>query len=150
MKVIFLDIDGVINYDDTNATAPSGAMGVSNSRIELLKQIVDVTGAKVVLASTWRYDRPCGRDYQYLVRKLKNNGIVVFSHTPDISSPRRGMEISAWLGRHPDVDGWVVIDDVRFSDFDRGEFAGHLVITDTKYGLTQSDVDKAIAILNGD
>lgn len=150
MKVLILDIDGVLNYDNTNATAPSGALGVSNSKIQLLKNIIDVTNAKVVLSSTWRYDRPCGKDYQYLVGKLKDSGIVVYSHIPEISSVRRGLEISAWLARHPDVEGWVVIDDTKFSDFDRGEFAGHLVITDSKQGLTDADVSKAIEILNNE
>lgn len=148
MKVLIADVDGVLNYDKTNATAPSGALGISNSRIKLLKQIIDATGAKVVLSSTWRYDRPCGKDYQYLVNKLKDNDIAVYSHIPEISSARRGLEISAWLARHPDVEGWVVIDDVKFPDFDRGEFAGHLVITDSKFGLTEDDVEKAIEILN--
>ena len=148
MKVLIADVDGVLNYDKTNATAPSGALGISNSRIKLLKQIIDATGAKVVLSSTWRYDRPCGKDYQYLVNKLKDNDIAVYSHIPEISSLRRGLEISAWLARHPDVDGWAVIDDVRFPDFDRGEFAGHLVITDSKLGLTEDDVEKAIGVLN--
>ena len=139
-----------MNYDDTNATAPSGALGVSGSKIQLLKQIVDATGAKVVLSSSWR-DDVIGKDYNYLANKLYHDGgISIYSQTPVISCSRRGMEISAWLGQHQEVTDWVVIDDIRFTDFDRGEFAGHLVITDTKYGLTQFDVDKAITILNGD
>ena len=147
-KYIMLDVDGVLNCDSTNATAPSGAMGVSDNKIKLLKKIIDVTNAKVVLSSTWRYDRPCGKDYQYLVNKLKDNDIAVYSHIPDISSVRRGLETSVWLARHPDVEGWVVIDDIKFPDFDRGEFDGHLVITNYKYGLTEDDVEKAIRILN--
>lgn len=148
MKVLLIDVDGVLNNDNTNATAPSGAMGVSDSKIKLLKQIVDATGAKVVLCSSWKNDID-GKDYNYLSNKLYHKGgIKIYSQTPNISSSRRGLEISAWLAQHPEVTNWVVIDDIRFSDYDRREFAQHLVITNTKYGLIENDVEKAIEILN--
>lgn len=102
------------------------------------------------MSSTWRYDRPYGDDYLYLVGKLYNHGISIYGYTPDIHILKRGMEISAWLGTHPDVDSWIAIDDIDFSDFGRNEFSGHLVITDPDYGLTQNDVEKAIRMFNNE
>jgi len=55
MKVIFLDFDGVLNsvkYDrkrDWNKLT-----FIDESRLPLLKQIVDSTGAVIVLSTTWR------------------------------------------------------------------------------------------------
>lgn len=60
MKVIFLDIDGVLNsVEDCRKShwtmkAPSGVFGVSKTRIKLLKKIVDATDAKIVLISSWK------------------------------------------------------------------------------------------------
>lgn len=149
-KIIFLDIDGVLNGNDTDTFAPSGAIGVSDNKISLLKNIIDATGAKIVLSSTWRYDRPSGKDYQYLRNKLSEHGISIYDYTPDIHSPRRGMEISSWLAKHPEVDNWIVIDDIEFSDFGRNEFYGHLVITNPHCGLTEADIEKAIGIFNNE
>ena len=55
MKIICLDIDGVVNGLDTKERI-NGIIGVEQSKIELIKQIVDATGAKIVLSSTWRID----------------------------------------------------------------------------------------------
>ena len=54
MKVIFLDIDGVLNSMSCKATI-EGFDFVEDEKVALLKEIIDLTGAKVVLSSTWRY-----------------------------------------------------------------------------------------------
>lgn len=150
-KIIFLDVDGVLNDDTTNAVAPSGCVGVMDSKVKLLRTIIDLTGAKVVLSSDWKLCEPGNRDYQYLENKLwYKGGIRIYGKTPDIDWRRREQEILAWLGQHPAVTSWVVLDDIRFDDFSRLEFAGHLVITDYKVGLTDSDALKAIKILRGE
>ena len=59
MKVIFLDIDGVLNCGTTTELTKTGDRFVENKFIERLKKIVDETGAKVVLSSDWRYDTWC-------------------------------------------------------------------------------------------
>ena len=150
-KIIFLDIDGCLNCDSAKALAPSGALGVMDSKVKLLRTIIDLTDAKVVLSSDWRLCEPENRDYQYLENKLwYKGGIRIYGKTPDIDWRRRGQEILTWLGQHPAVTSWVALDDIMFDDFSRPEFSSHLVITDYKVGLTDSDALKAIKILRGE
>ena len=61
MKVIFLDIDGVLNYMDfwykrRLEFEKTGKFGPSfdEEKIKILSEIVSETGAKIVLSSTWR------------------------------------------------------------------------------------------------
>ena len=59
MKVIFLDIDGVLNCKKTRPThANSHTWSISVCLVRF-KRLLEKTGAKVVLSSTWRYD-PAG------------------------------------------------------------------------------------------
>ena len=57
IKVIFLDVDGVLNSDRTVRKTQSGYTFVDNRQMKNLKHIINMTGAKVVLSSDWRYDR---------------------------------------------------------------------------------------------
>ena len=62
MKVIFLDIDGVLNTSKTfidiyNEYQKTGhkRLEIDLFRLEFLKSIVDSTGAVIVLSSSWRF-----------------------------------------------------------------------------------------------
>ena len=146
-KIIFLDVDGVLNDAHTKDNAPSGAVGVSYGKIMLVKKIIDSTGAKVVLSSDWRCcNRETDKDFRYLKGSLHLCGVEFYDFTPDISPSKRGLEILHWMG-DKEIDSWVVIDDIEFGDFYRKEFNNHLVITDPSDGLTENDAMKAINIL---
>ena len=54
MKIIFLDIDGVVNCMYTKQRL-RGIIFVDPRKIQLVKDIVAATGARIVLTSTWRY-----------------------------------------------------------------------------------------------
>ena len=59
----------------------------------------------------------------------------------------RGNEIKEWLSKHKsEVSNYVIIDD--FDDL-LPEQEDHAVITNTLIGITESDAEKAIMILNG-
>lgn len=159
MKIIFLDVDGVLNSELTEDHFGM-YVGIEDKKVELLKQIIDATGAKIVLSSTWRlgYSRfgtllEGNRDY--LNEKLAKYGLQTFSQTEDLSrhGEQRGKEINDWLEKHDDVDGWVVLDDEYFWDFGVYNIIPHWVKTyfyGNNGGLTPEDVNEAIAILNGD
>jgi hypothetical protein len=53
MKVIFLDVDGVLNSIDSEDHFHC-FIGLDYSGIKLLREIVDATGAEIVLVSTWK------------------------------------------------------------------------------------------------
>lgn len=53
MKVIFLDIDGVLNCV-TSKSYCGMYVGVDADKIRRLARIVEETGAKIVLSSDWR------------------------------------------------------------------------------------------------
>ncbi len=55
MKYIFLDIDGVLNNENTTDLNPSGQVGVSMKQVRNLAGIVTATGAKIILTSDWKY-----------------------------------------------------------------------------------------------
>ena len=103
MKVIFLDIDGVLNCKKT-ANPRKLPYVVDRRLLARLKQLLERTGAKVVLSSTWRYD-PAG------LFSAKHWGILFIGITPDMPKRPRRDEIRAWLKKHPKVTRFAVIDD---------------------------------------
>jgi hypothetical protein len=103
MKVIFLDIDGVLNCKKTPNPRKLPHI-VDRTLLARFMRLVEQTGAKVVLSSTWRYD-PAG------LFSAKHWGIPFVDITPDMSNRPRRDEILTWLKKHPKVTRFVVIDD---------------------------------------
>ena len=155
MKVIFLDIDGVVNCSDTKERF-HGLIGAEPEKIKLVKQIVDATGAKLVLSSTWRmgwfYEENGShlndfQEWQYLKEEFAKQGLYFFDYTPLHKSRHRGTEIQMWLDKWEDeIDAYVVIDDDMYDIRDMHK--GHMVKTSLDYGIQPGAVEMAIKILN--
>jgi HAD domain in Swiss Army Knife RNA repair proteins len=103
MKVIFLDIDGVLNCKKT-ANPRKFPYVVDPKLLKRFLSLLERSGAKVVLSSTWRYD-PAG------LFSAKHRGIPFIDVTPDMPKRPRGDEVRSWLKKHPRVKRYVVIDD---------------------------------------
>lgn len=150
MKIIFLDIDGVLNsarYDKNKSDYDSN---IDVSRLELVKTLIDCTGADIVLSSSWRsHWDPEGKDTNETGRELegifKQYGIKLFDKTPSLGG-NRSKEIRAWLSRREDIESFVIIDDIKFG---WGDLEDYVVKTDYRIGnaLEQTHISKAIEIL---
>jgi HAD domain in Swiss Army Knife RNA repair proteins len=103
MKVIFLDIDGVLNCEKTPNPRKFPYI-VDAALLGRLRQLLERTGASVVLSSTWRYD-PAG------IFSATHYGIPFIDVTPDLPTEPRCKEILRWLRQNPEVSRYVVIDD---------------------------------------
>ena len=103
MKVIFLDIDGVLNCEKTPNPRKFPYV-VDRKLLARLKRILFRTGAKVVLSSTWRCD-PVG------LLAAKYWGIPFIDVCPDRPKSARCKEMKAWLKAHSSVERFVVLDD---------------------------------------
>ena len=103
MKVIFLDIDGVLNCEKTPNPRKFPYI-VDAELLGRLRQLLERTGASVVLSSTWRYD-PAG------IFSATHYGIPFIDVTPDLPKEPRCKEILRWLRQNPEVSRYVVIDD---------------------------------------
>ncbi len=150
-RVIFLDVDGVLNDCSTKECAPSGCLGVDNIMLMNLKEIVRKTNAKVVLTSSWKseWGPPyfVGEDGAYLVQRLAEFGIRIDGITEDSVSDR-GAGVYRYLQKHPEVKSWVVLDDNIFKDYDSELIKNHLVLTNNFWGgLTYQLADKAVEII---
>ena len=144
MKVIFIDVDGVLNSE--------------KDLLALLKELVESTKAKIVVSSTWRIGcSKSGRNSWYgegifktLTDRLAEYQMEVYDITPVINKPgvQRGDEIRAWLeNAKEEIDAFVILDD----DADMCEFTGtNLVQTSMKTGLLEYHVEIAKSILNGE
>lgn len=142
--------DGVVNCWDTKERAPSRVVGVEQRLIAHIKEIVDATGAKIVLSSTWRKDWAFnllnGKDWIYLRDEFAKQGLYFLDYTPSRRDSHRGEEIKEWLeGTDYEVSSYVVIDDEMYDIWELHE--GHLVQTSYEDGIKPEAVDKAIKIL---
>lgn len=141
MKIIFLDFDGVVNRFDE----PESFRKLSLSCVENLNQLVELSGASIIITSAWRGHIPLISD---LAQVLVNAGFKfpkkVIGKTPR-SFLRRGTEIEKWLkDTKYKIESFVILDD----DSDMEPFLNRLVQTDFNVGLTIYDVEKAVDILN--
>ena len=103
MKVIFFDIDGVLNCTDT--PNPRKFPYIIDARLlRRFKRLLKQCKAKGVLSSSWRVD-PIG------LLAAKHFGVPFIDVCPDMPSEPRCVEIRAWLLEHPEVARYAVIDD---------------------------------------
>ena len=150
MKVIFLDFDGVI-------TIPP-KWYINANKIKYIKQIVDTTGAKIVVSSSWRRENvketindmigktkrcPRNKMLYWLVDNLYD--ITSWFSDKKYNGTGRGGEIQTWLDKHPEVDSYVIIDD-EADMLDRQIF--NFVQTDWSFGIQDREVKLCIDILN--
>lgn len=117
MKVIFLDIDGVLNHQKhyewlmtTNEPTPMQRVypysEFNPESCRMLKEIIWETGAQIVVSSSWRLDGEARLNTLFKFFGLPK----IYSITPCLNT-ERGIEIGAWLAAHPEVDGYVILDD---------------------------------------
>lgn len=162
MKVVFLDIDGVLNSNFWNATHQreiSDGTLIDEEKVKTLATLVNRTGAKIILHSGWRFWfdaklQPLRAEAERLVERLAKEGLSLDGLTPDRTTEEirrtkkfslvKADEILAWLKLHDDVDGWVVLDDL---DLHNCQVELHQVKTDQRIGLTVDDVKLAEKIL---
>lgn len=163
-KIIFLDIDGVVNTLQLDTESFNNGMKphdgfyydlcgnesrrVSNRQAVMwLNKLCKDTGAKIVISSTWRM---CEKNVT-TEECLRNTGLLpeieVIGKTPVISGCCRGDEISWWLGSNFGENmnnvSFVILDD----DTDMGDYMEHLVQCNTYHGFGFPEYQKALEIL---
>lgn len=156
MKVIFLDIDGCLSSTETNVqifklTGVPTYFGPPKTSdftrevlnwgarmVNILKMIVDNTGASIVIISTWGNNFPHPWQYQEMF------AAYAWESAPVIDVIPKGDRIGAWLHENK-CDVAVIIDDSNKFGPDLNKYH---VRTNIKTGLTAEDAQKAIEILN--
>lgn len=169
MKVLFLDIDGVLNSLEWAVDAGHGfgcPPGYRNKcrkerlrwcpdMVRRLRRIVETTGASIVISSSWRgYGRTGSavRKWRAMFNVYGWRNAPVLGETPDltvqaglvVAAPKRGSEVAAWIAAHPHVvEHYVCVDDC--DDFLPGQ---PLVQTSMRQGLTDADAEQCIRLLS--
>ena len=154
MKVIFLDIDGVLNTP--KLLQKFGWNFIDDILVALLARIVRETDSKIVLSSTWRIEE---HDKKLVAQALSRHGLEIFDVTPVINKTvnsaswdnwvnaseavrdswvKRSDEIQAWLDG-ASVDKFAILDDVADAHIE-----GSFFQTDEKRGLTVEIAEKVI------
>lgn len=146
-KILFLDVDGVLNCEKTERITKNGYLFVGGRKLKRLKHILDETGAKVVLSSDWRYNRDepgMNSDFLEFRNELHRYRIEICDYTPELMWSNRGKEIELYLKKHPGIKNYVILDDSKEVDPENP----HFVKTEMKHGLTKELAERAIEILN--
>ena len=161
-RIIFLDIDGVLNsnfWNESHQRKISDGSLIDAEKIRLLGEIVRRTSADIVLHSGWRFWfnqdlEPNRKEAERLVELLENEGLTISDITPDLTTEEirrtrkfslvKAAEIFEWLKQHTEVEQWVVLDDLNLHN---NELAKHQIKTNQAVGLTKEDVELAVTML---
>jgi len=145
VKALFLDVDGVLNSEawfvkQRRLKGRVDACEVDPEPVMRILNIVEATGAKIVLSSSWR-------NQPDLVEYLRSTGLPIHDMTPEVNAGfERHMDIIAWLDDNEDVKRFAIVDD----DIDAGDhqrLRSSFVKTDARYGLRGEHARKLIDIL---
>jgi len=146
MKVIFLDIDGVLNSHSFLMTNTSALF--DPDKIKILKKVVRETEAELILHSTlkdhFKSDMtPVTAPAHELTDMLFEEGMFLIDKT--IEGIDRESSIKIWLEKNH-VKSYCIIDDDKtlFSSE-----AGHVAAPDKNVGLDEECAKRAIFILRG-
>ena len=119
MKVIFLDIDGVLvtrnsikyqflNYPDETS------IRFSKKAVKNLNKLIRSTRAKIVISSTWRLFHTL-QELRDIFEKQKVKGEIIDTTSVEKATIEedipRGQKIADWLSENKNIENYVIIDD---------------------------------------
>ena len=161
MKIIFLDVDGVLN---AGMRVREGTLGfeiqdwVLPKAVEHLNRITDATGAKLVISSTWRLGKTLSELKEMFARVGVTGEVISKTERGECSwhhrlgakecyQGHRGAEIHDWLTQKVPpgerVESFVILDDSS----DMLPYHDRHVHTDLYIGLSRRKANAAIKLL---
>ncbi len=144
-KIIFLDIDGVLNNRETLRKVQRSSDMIDPYLVLLVNRIVEATGADIVLSSSWRHGHWDALRTQFPFKLIDRTG--------SCCAGIRGVEILEWIRKnipyHDRDDGskfrYAILDDE--SDMLLWQ-KDHFFQTTFETGITEEVVQKVINHLN--
>ena len=111
MNVVFFEVDGVLNFEGSEAKAPDETIGIAEARVKALKKYTDKDNSKLVLFGSWSKhwdfdDSKCTPNGVYLNKKLDRRGLHILDKTKDLPKEEA---IKEWLQRHPNVETYHIL-----------------------------------------
>jgi hypothetical protein len=148
-KILFLDIDGVLNsevYYKTTSHLENNSSRFDPLSVEFIKKLVEEFSLRIVISSTWRYGAA-----DRLMHELKNSKLIKYLYhewfTPVIHPAHRGTEIKLWIDLHPEVTDYIIIDD---DENMLEEQMTRFVRTGLHEGMTEEHFNRVRAILSAE
>lgn len=160
MNIIFLDIDGVLNTNESFKKEYYRSKELNRDRIYpidevrllYLLEIVKLTDAKIVLTSSNRlnfikYDNkliPLNGIGKDIINSFNRHNLSIYDITPYDNNRIKGNEIKMWLENNNNVDNYIIIDD---EEVGLELYKDKLIKTNINnevYGLNVRHIDKAI------
>lgn len=140
MKILFLDIDGVLNCASTTERIDRGIFaGMIGLDAGLVKTFLDWLArhpdVKIVISSTWRED-------ERLLDIIREANIPYIGVTRNMKN--RTTEIADWLAAHPQVTAYAILDDIpQFNERQSLRF----VRTNYSTGVREEDLQSVTSLL---
>ncbi len=163
-KILFLDIDGVLNSKPYLAARPEAAgcspaggdwsLRFQPELVARLQVFLDRSGAQIVLSSAWRNDPNVTRSaalfgvsqLDYVASLVRRSGAPRADFLSACIDGDRGPSIIAWVRAHAQiVSSWVAVDDAPVGYM--GDAEHRTVRTDPEHGLRDVDVERAVSML---
>jgi len=145
MKILFLDIDGVLNRLKPQR---NGYCGFDPICVENLNYVLlTIPDLYIVISSSWRYmisPRTMtleGFEFMLLASGVCCKARVAGATVRDDAIPERSDQVKHWLDTHPEVTKHLALDDMCW------EFGSRNVIslrTDSHVGLTEKESKQII------
>jgi len=152
VRIIFLDVDGVINHPSCDSQVTTS---VCADCVEKLKSVLEHTSAKIVLSSTWRLNKRHRKTLFRYLRAIQVDQGVVVGETRDLRNQdkNRADEINDWLC-NPNlykkknistmspwqVQSWVSLDDMDLASMQpKKHLKGNHIKLDPKFGLCMTE-----------
>ncbi len=139
MKLLFLDIDGVLTSNNTQPNS-SFLYTFSKDCVTILNRILCYDEVKIILTSSWRIVF----DIEQQIQIFKENGVLQYPYgqTKDLGYENRGLEIKNYL-QSEKVTHFVILDDMEIEGFDN-----NFVRINPSTGLTDKYVERINKVLN--
>ena len=174
MKVIFLDIDGVLNSEDLrirrrhednsfdDKKKPYIYDFVDENAVNIIVKLCKQYNVGIVISSSWRlYTLEDTMEYFHQERNKMFHPLLpyVIDITPHIyfytevefydeffddKEDERGKEIQQWLNDNPNVEEYCILDDCNNMLENQ---QSHLILINSCHGLTEDYIDKIKSIL---
>lgn len=161
MKILFLDIDGVLNNHTSGTMYLSGSdehYGIDENNVQQLLRILRNTDCQIVWSTNWRNhpdDWSWGNEkHQYhspfpALRKRFKNFVHKDSEAPHTDGADKAYDIACWIQNHRKEleNGCIVIlDDMSNQRLD--VYGSCFKKTDPNFGLTEMMADQIIKFFN--